>query len=61
MSGGLAMRFHGFHRSTDDLDLWMKDTPENRSKLRKAFFNPGYGDFQEIETLQFIPSLIRPT
>lgn len=55
MIGGIAMRFHGFHRSTDDLDLWMMDTPDNRSKMRKAFFNLGYGDFQEIETMQFIP------
>jgi hypothetical protein len=55
MIGGVAMRFHGFHRSTDDLDLWMIDTPENRRKLRNAFFNLGYGDFHEIETMQFIP------
>jgi hypothetical protein len=37
MVGGFATRFHGFNRSTDDLDMWLEDTVENRKHLRKAF------------------------
>ena len=53
--GGVAVRFHGFNRTTDDLDVWLEDTPTNRKNLRSAFFELGYGDFEEIETMQFIP------
>ena len=53
--GGVAVRFHGFNRTTDDLDVWLEDTPTNRKNLRLAFFELGYGDFEEIETMQFIP------
>ena len=52
--GGVAVRFHGFNRTTDDLDVWLEDTPTNRKNLRLAFFELGYGDFEEIETMQFI-------
>ena len=55
MVGGFATRFHGFNRSTDDLDLWLEDTLENRKRLRKAFKELEYGDFEEFETVQFIP------
>jgi len=34
MVGGFATRFHGFNRTTDDLDLWLDDTLENRKNLR---------------------------
>jgi hypothetical protein len=26
MVGGFATRFHGFNRSTDDLDIWLEDS-----------------------------------
>jgi len=55
MIGGFAIRFHGFNRSTDDLDLWLKDTLENRKALRKAFSELGYGDLSSVETMQFVP------
>ena len=34
MVGGFATRFHGFNRNTDDLDMWLEDTIENRKNLR---------------------------
>ncbi|MBB5620954.1 hypothetical protein HDE69_002007 [Pedobacter cryoconitis] len=37
MVGGFATRFHGFNRSTDDLDIWLYDTLDNRKNLRAAF------------------------
>ena len=55
MVGGFATRFHGFNRSTDDLDMWLEDTNENRKQLRKAFSELGYGDFASFETMQFVP------
>ena len=44
MVGGLATRFHGYDRATDDLDLWLDDTQQNRKNLRKAFTELNYGD-----------------
>ncbi len=55
MVGGLATRFHGFNRQTDDLDLWLQDNLENRQKLRRAFADLGYGDYESLETMIFIP------
>ena len=55
MIGGFAIRFHGFNRATEDVDLWLDDTLENRKRLRKAFRELDYGDFEEFETLQFVP------
>ena len=45
MVGGLATRFHGYNRNTDDLDLWLEDNLQNRKNLRIAFRELGYGDF----------------
>lgn len=55
MVGGFATRFHGFNRSTDDLDIWLYDTLENRQNLRKAFKELNYGDYPSLETMQFVP------
>ncbi len=55
MVGGFATRFHGFNRSTEDLDLWLEDTVDSRKGLRKAFDQLGYGDFESFETMQFLP------
>jgi hypothetical protein len=55
MVGGLATRFHGYNRATDDLDIWIEDTLENRQNLRKAFIELEYGDFLSIETMEFVP------
>ena len=55
MVGGFATRFHGFNRSTDDLDIWLYDTLDNRKNLRSAFKELGYGDFPLVETMQFVP------
>jgi hypothetical protein len=58
MVGGFATRFHGFNRSTDDLDMWLEDTLENRKALRRAFNQLGYGDFQPLETLPLLPGVV---
>ena len=55
MIGGFAIRFQGFNRNTDDLNIWIEDTLVNRKKLRTAFDALGLGDFPMFETMQFIP------
>lgn len=55
MVGGFAVRFNGFNRNTEDIDMWLDDTLENRKKLRKSFRDLDYGDFASIESMKFIP------
>lgn len=55
MVGGYATNLHGYQRFTSDLDIWLKDTLENRKQLRKAFVKCDMGDYPLIETMQFIP------
>ncbi|HTD39990.1 MAG TPA: hypothetical protein VK671_05170 [Mucilaginibacter sp.] len=55
MVGGFATRFHGFNRNTDDLDIWLEDTLQNRKNLRKSFIELSYGDFPSLETMEFVP------
>lgn len=55
MVGGFATRFHGFNRNTDDIDIWLYDTLQNRKNLRKSFIELEYGDFPSIETMEFVP------
>ena len=52
--GGYAINLHGYQRFTGDLDIWLKDTLENRQALRKAFVSCGMGDFPMIEYMEFI-------
>ncbi len=54
MIGGFAVNLHGFHRVTQDMDLWIQDTPENRKNLRKAFSELELGDLKAIETMEFL-------
>ena len=53
--GGFATNLHGFQRTTGDLDIWIKDTLENRKKLRSTLNELGIGDFKSVETTQFLP------
>jgi hypothetical protein len=55
MVGGFATNLHGFSRTTADLDIWIKDTVENRISLRDALVEFGYGEIKNIETLEFVP------
>lgn len=34
---GVAVNLHGYSRITKDIDIWIKDTKENRRNLRRAF------------------------
>ena len=55
MVGGFATNLHGFSRTTQDLDLWIKDTKENRKKFREVLKQLDIGDFEALETTDLIP------
>lgn len=55
MVGGFAVNMHGYMRATKDADMWIKDSVENRQNLRKSFIELGYGDYESLETMQFVP------
>ena len=42
---GYATNLHGYQRFTEDLNIWLKDTLENRQLLRKAFKDCDMGDY----------------
>jgi len=35
--GGYAVVLHGYHRTTGDIDIWIKPTSENYERLQRAF------------------------
>jgi predicted nucleotidyltransferase len=53
--GGYAVNLHGHQRFTEDMDLWIEDTKENRANLRKAFDECVMGDYFMLETMQIVP------
>jgi hypothetical protein len=55
MVGGIATNLHGYQRATDDVDIWIKDTNDNRRNLRISFREYGMGDFDMMERMQFVP------
>lgn len=54
MVGGVAVNLHGYSRTTEYIDIWIKDTSANRKQLGLAFEKFGYDDIN-LEDLQFIP------
>ena len=55
MVGGVATNLNGYQRATDDIDVWIEDTIENRAKFRQAFKPYSGTDFSMMETMQIIP------
>lgn len=53
--GGFAVIMHGYNRTTGDLDILIENSSENRKNLRKALKDIGLGDFEQIESMEFIP------
>ncbi len=54
MVGGFAVSMHGYNRTTDDIDIWIKDDSFNRKNLAKALLNFGYENINWDE-IQFVP------
>ena len=55
MVGGVATNLNGYQRSTEDIDMWIEDTIENREKLRAAFLTCEMGNYSMISKMQFVP------
>jgi hypothetical protein len=53
--GGFAVNIYGYGRNTGDIDIFIEDSIDNRENLRKALKQAGIGDFENINTMQFIP------
>ncbi len=54
MVGGFAVTMHGYARSTEDVDIWIKDDQENRVRLGKAMVIYDYDELS-WEEMQFVP------
>ena len=37
MVGGVATNLNGYQRTTEDIDIWLDDTLQNREQFRLAF------------------------
>ena len=53
--GGFAVNIFGYGRNTGDVDIFIEDTIENRENLRVALKKAGIGDFENLNTMQFLP------
>jgi hypothetical protein len=51
--GGYAVIFHGYIRTTGDMDVWLKPTNENKERLLIAFEELKF----ELDGLQHISAL----
>lgn len=55
MIGGFAANLHSYNKVTTNVELWIDDNLENRKSFRKALQEQGSGDYDVIESMQFVP------
>ncbi len=55
MIGGVATNLYGYPRTTDDNNVWIGDTLENRQKSRAALLAYSTIDYFMPDTLQIVP------
>lgn len=55
MVGGVATNLNGYQRATNDIDVWIEDTIENRKNYRIAFREYSGIDYFMMERLEIIP------
>ena len=55
IAGGYAVIFHGYGRTTGDLDIWIKPSEENKVKIIAAFFELKYPSdlLKHIQNIDF--------
>lgn len=53
--GGFATTFHGYIRTTDDLDLWIKSGDVNRKRLMKALQKTGVVGAELLKDMPLVP------
>lgn len=52
--GDLAVSIYGYYKSEGIIEIYFEDTIENRGNLREALKQAGIGDFENLNTMQFI-------
>jgi hypothetical protein len=52
--GGFAVNRYGYKRTTGDIDIYLKDSKENRASLIKALAAMGYGEFDMLMNVPII-------
>lgn len=50
--GGLALNMHGIARNTQDADVWLEPTNENKSRLLKTLLDLGYTEEELADLAQ---------
>ena len=53
--GGVATVFHGYVRTTQDLDLWVKEIPENKQRLIAALESINVPSASNYESVEMVP------
>lgn len=52
--GGFATYYHGFQRTTGDIDFWIRDDQENRLRLVESLDQMQYGRMEELMKVPFL-------
>lgn len=53
--GGFATVLNGHTRLTQDVDIWIEDTLDNRTNLKNALLDLGLNDLPQLLTIDFVP------
>ena len=58
--GGYSVIFHGYKRTTGDIDIWLKPNNDNKQKLLPVlkYFGFGVGELNEVSALDFTKHLV---
>jgi predicted nucleotidyltransferase len=54
MVGGFASILNGYNRLTSDIDVWIKDTKENRKALQVSLQEIGLESLPDLEHVDFV-------
>jgi len=52
--GGFATILNGGSRFTEDVDIWIENSIENRKNLNRALMQIGLPDIPQVETIDFV-------
>jgi predicted nucleotidyltransferase len=52
--GGYAVNHYGYNRTTSDIDIYVKDTVENRVAMIEALEKMGYGRMEELSKVPLL-------
>lgn len=55
MIGGFASILNGYNRLTSDIDIWIKDTKENRLALQTSLQEIGLDNIPDLQKIDFVP------